>query len=244
MYINVVNYSIKEYEYRAPKRPDFLAEVERLNTHLAELQAWRRRALSSQQKVDNVIRALTTFQQDQQTVNQRDRHNDNNDNDSNGNSTNDESPALTLLKEDYTHLSASLTQYSKMMENMLPVLTSFAQIVDARRSFTETANISRLTILALIFVPLSFLSSLFGMNDVYAPGGNLFWVFFATAVPVTVVVFFVARPPGRDLKRLGEWGRGLGRGLWRGRRRGRGRGEGEGEEGEEEEGTTGEGRFM
>ena len=55
-----------------------------------------------------------------------------------------------------------------------------------------------ITTLALVFVPLSFISSLFGMKDVNAPGGGLFWVYFAVAVPVTLLVYLVARPPGKD----------------------------------------------
>ena len=150
--------------------------MERLNTHLAELQAWRRRVLSSKQKIDGIVRTIDGFQ-GQRTSNFEE---------------------VISLKEDWTYLSTSLSQYSKMLENMLPVLTSFAQIVDARRSFAETANISRLTILALVFVPLSFLASLFSMNTDYGPGGDLFWVYFVVAVPITVGVYFIARPLAMD----------------------------------------------
>ena len=72
---------------------------------------------------------------------------------------------------------------------------SLVQVIDARHALAETANISRLTVLALIFVPLSYVSSLFSMNSQNMPGSPHFWVYFAVAVPVTLLVFLLARPP-------------------------------------------------
>ena len=217
LYLAILHRSIKEYEYRTKPRPNFLAEVERLNMHLSELQAWRRRALSSKQKLSTVIRTIAAFEAQSQST--------------------DHHGAAGELKEDWNHLMESLEEYFAVIENMLPVLTSFAQIVDARRSFAETANISRLTILALIFVPLSFLASLFSMNAAYGPGGDVFWVYFVVAVPVTLLVFMVARPPARDLRRLWEF---LGREVRRRRMVGR---EGERERVGREEQVEVEGRM-
>ena len=84
-------------------------------------------------------------------------------------------------------------------------MTSLIQIIDSQRSFAETANITRFTYLALVFVPLTFVASIFSMNDRFAPGGKIFWLYFATAVPMCVVVFFVARPSGRLYDLLPEW---------------------------------------
>ena len=59
---------------------------------------------------------------------------------------------LEMRGESYTslieHISASIDECGRRLESMLPVFTSLVQMVDSRRSFAETANISRLTILA------------------------------------------------------------------------------------------------
>lgn len=85
---------------------------------------------------------------------------------------------------------------------MVPVVTSVLQIADTRRSLKEAANITRLTNLALLFVPLSFVASLLSMN-----GGvtrHDLAIYFAIAIPLCVVVFFVARVPVIDFNSCGE----------------------------------------
>lgn len=103
--------------------------------------------------------------------------------------------AVDRVLEDFQVISTDIEDAGRRLENMLPVVTSLVQIIDARQSFAETANISRLTILALVFVPLSYVSSLFSMNSENMPGSKGFWVYFAVAIPVTFVVFLIARPP-------------------------------------------------
>ncbi|PVH90834.1 hypothetical protein DM02DRAFT_508286, partial [Periconia macrospinosa] len=66
--------------------------------------------------------------------------------------------------------------FGRRLETMLPVVTSLVQVIDSRRSFDETANVSRLTVMALAFVPLTYVSSLFSMSEKLGPGGSLFWV--------------------------------------------------------------------
>ena len=77
----------------------------------------------------------------------------------------------------------------------MSVATSLIQAIDSRRSLTETINISRLTYLALSFIPLTFVSGLFSMNDNIAPGGKLFGLYFAVSIPLCIIVFLIVRPP-------------------------------------------------
>jgi hypothetical protein len=48
--------------------------------------------------------------------------------------------------EDYQVISTDIEDGGCRLENILPVVTSLAQIINARQSFAEAANISRLTI--------------------------------------------------------------------------------------------------
>jgi CorA-like Mg2+ transporter protein len=178
-YVAVMHTSIKHYEYSSNKLPDFLYELEKLNCDLRALQSWRRRSLLSQQKVRSVIRSLKARI--------------------------DTASDLQALTEDFEFISVNIEESGLRLESMLPVVTSLVQIVNARRSFAETANITRLTFLALVFIPLNYISSLFSMNPINAPGSHYFWMYFVVAVPVTLLVFLIARPPRSVIQKLSDW---------------------------------------
>ena len=174
-YVAVMQFCMKLYEYQGDRLPN----LDRFNTDLRELQGWRRRSMMSQHKVRSIIRQLKA----------RSHHGSKH------------QPEISYLIDDFKVISGNIEEAGRRLENILPVVTSLVQIIDARRSFAETTNISRLTILALVFVPLNFVSSLFSMNDHNAPGASGFWVYFAVAIPITLLVFIVARPPMQVFKK-------------------------------------------
>jgi Mg2+ and Co2+ transporter CorA len=96
---------------------------------------------------------------------------------------------------DCSYIATSIEVYTSRFKAMIPVVTSLVQIVESRQSFAETRNLSRLTYLALVFVPLAYVSSLFSMSGETAPGGKFFWVYFAVSIPLLGAVFLLARPP-------------------------------------------------
>jgi hypothetical protein len=176
-YVEVMQHCIKLYEYKGNELPD----LDKFNKDLRELQGWRLRTLNSQQKVGSVIRKLKSL------------------------SFGEGDTMTDPLLEDYEVINSNIQGAGARLENMLPVVTSLVQILDARQSFAETANISRLTILALIFVPLTFVSSLFSMNTDTLPGSSKFWIYFVVAIPVTALVFLVAKPPVAIMNRTSAW---------------------------------------
>jgi hypothetical protein len=56
---------------------------------------------------------------------------------------------------DYCYLAGRIDHFRELFKIMIPVVTSKIQIVEARSSFEETTNLSQLTYLALVFVPLT-----------------------------------------------------------------------------------------
>ena len=185
LYAAVMYRSVKQYEYSGSDQPGSLDELERLQSDMRALQSWRRRSMSSQQKIQAVLRHIGNW------------------------SDTELSGRRGELLEDYRYLASTIKDFGRRLENMLPVVTLLVQVVDSRRSFAETADITRLTVLGLIFVPLNFVSSLFSMVPNKAPGGEHFWVFFVVAVPITVLVFVVARMPFHGMRvmagRLLRW---------------------------------------
>jgi len=74
---------------------------------------------------------------------------------------------------------------------MVLVVTSLVQIADTRRLLKEATNVTRLTNLALLFVPLSIVTDLFSMNDGVTTHGLK--LYFTVAIPLCAVVFSFAR---------------------------------------------------
>ncbi|ORY02295.1 hypothetical protein BCR34DRAFT_605646 [Clohesyomyces aquaticus] len=176
-YLGVMYRAIKQYEYSTAIK-NTKHELDKLNADMGALQRWRRRSMSSTHKIQTVLRMLRNNMA--------------------------ETPAsrVSFLVEDYEYIASRIEEFGNRLERMLPVVTSLVQIIDSRRSFDETANVSRLTAMALVFVPLTYISSLFSMNSKLGPGGPLFWVYFAVAIPITIVVYLIARPPAGLLRLL------------------------------------------
>jgi hypothetical protein len=174
-YVAVMQYCLKQYEYNHSQLPAL--SLDKFDKDLRELQSWRRRTMVSQGKIQSVLRFLSSNPLRRDLVR--------------------EERDLAFLSYDFEHINTNIENVGRRLESMLPVVMSFVQITDARRSFAETADISRLTILALIFVPLTFVSSLFSMNTENLPGRRDFWVYFVVAIPLTGVVVLFARPPAR-----------------------------------------------
>lgn len=72
---------------------------------------------------------------------------------------------------------------TKLSREMLQTNFSLWSIRDSNRSIEEAESLKRLTQLAFIFVPLSFVTSFFGMNVQELSGdGVKLWIFLVTAV--------------------------------------------------------------
>jgi hypothetical protein len=178
-YIAVLGLSLREYELSTSLTGDLVAELEKLNTNLRILQGWRRRILSTQAKMRRNACFIRIHSDPLKP-----------------------SEDWDALKEDYDFISTEISEYGKRLEDMVPLVTSAAALIESRRSLTETANVTRLTILAVVFIPLSYVAALFSMAESFGPSGSLFWVYFATAIPLTGVVGLVARPPMSLLRKV------------------------------------------
>jgi hypothetical protein len=180
-YVDVMRHCMKLYRHDQMEPPS----LDKINYDLQGLQGWRLRSLNSQEKVDTVLRKLKA---------------------QNAVDLDPESRAIMEpIIEDYEFILDNIELAGTKLENMLPVVTSLIQIVDTRQSLAETANITRLTVLALVFIPLSYVASLFSMNEKNMPGSAHFWVYFAVAIPATVVVFLVAKPPTAAFQTAVMW---------------------------------------
>lgn len=184
-YLELMYHSIKPYEYSPSNAKPVMGQIAILNADIYALQQWARRCMATAHK----IRCVLDFLRHRVTEG-------------------DDLESSALLTEDYKHISLSIDTYSRRLEGLVSIATSLVQAVDSRRSLTETMNISRLSYLALSFIPLTFVSGLFSMNDNIAAGGRLFGLYFAVSVPLSILVFLIVNPPTSTPADLA-------RGIWR-----------------------------
>jgi Mg2+ and Co2+ transporter CorA len=59
---------------------------------------------------------------------------------------------------------------------------------EANRSIREARSVRVLTLLGMLFLPLSYASSLLSMATDFLPGAKNFWIYFCIAIPLILVV--------------------------------------------------------
>jgi Mg2+ and Co2+ transporter CorA len=68
---------------------------------------------------------------------------------------------------------------------MTDTLLSTMSILESQKSIEQSEQVNKLTRLAFVYIPLSFISSVFGMNVKEIQANPSIWVFFATAIAFT-----------------------------------------------------------
>ena len=182
IYLELMFHSIKQYEYSPTTIGTSVEQIAVLNADIRSLQRWARSSIATAIKIRYVLDFLANRVADDRDM-----------------------EASTLIRKDYQQISSSVDNYSHRLEIMVSIATSLIQTIDCRRSLTETMNISRLSYLALAFIPMTFVSSLFSMNSDVAPGGKNFGLYFAVSIPLSVLVYLVLHPPSKTPGFLAEF---------------------------------------
>ena len=102
-----------------------------------------------------------------------------------------------------------VAQLDGFLMETFQLLMSSISVRDSQLSIEQSQRAARLTQLAFIYAPLSFVASIFGMNvrEINATGLSI-WVFFVTlaiTVVMTVGIFGLFRTRGNKRKKEGEW---------------------------------------
>ena len=100
---------------------------------------------------------------------------------------------LSDLKRDFEIVLSDIEMLQTRADRIMAVVTATMSIEESQKANDQNRSLARLTWLAVTFVPLSFVSSMFSMNGDLASLGKSFWIFFAVAVPLTATVLLVTR---------------------------------------------------
>ncbi|KAH7357347.1 hypothetical protein BKA66DRAFT_428072 [Pyrenochaeta sp. MPI-SDFR-AT-0127] len=87
-------------------------------------------------------------------------------------------------RKDFQYVYFRLKILKDRADNLMQAMTGLASIAGNRQNLEEAKRVKRLNILALLFIPLAYTSSLFSMQDNYAPNKGHFWVYWVSALGV------------------------------------------------------------
>ncbi|KAL8662109.1 MAG: hypothetical protein Q9202_005001 [Teloschistes flavicans] len=100
---------------------------------------------------------------------------------------------LRSLEEDFRMLLSDLDEMHNRADRMMSVVTAVLSIEESQKALEQNRSLGRLTYLAALFIPLSFISSFFSMSEDITKLSKTFWIYFAIAIPVTLLALLVTR---------------------------------------------------
>ncbi|CAO2655277.1 Nn.00g103410.m01.CDS01 [Neocucurbitaria sp. VM-36] len=101
------------------------------------------------------------------------------------------SDAKRAVEEDYEYLLARFQQFSVYHGEAISILVSSVALAESKKQITLATQVTKLTVLATIFLPLSYCTSIFGMNFIELDRLRI-WIWVVVTIfvgTVTVVVY-------------------------------------------------------
>ncbi|MCJ1265321.1 hypothetical protein MMC22_005197 [Lobaria immixta] len=100
--------------------------------------------------------------------------------------------ATKSLLIDYQHLLSRTERLSTQCQAQMTLLMNQAMIAESTKAIQQAKEVTKLTRLAFVFVPLSFTASICGMNLwPFIRDGPSLWVWFALSAPFLLLSFLV-----------------------------------------------------
>ena len=92
-------------------------------------------------------------------------------------------------EKDFQYVYYRMKILKHRADTLMTAMTGLASIAGNRQNLDEAKRVKRLNLLALLFIPLAYTSSLFSMSDDFKPGASHFWVYWVSSLPVIVLTF-------------------------------------------------------
>lgn len=151
------------------------ADINALNgveNHLVDVAHWHRRCWKSCEQVEHAIHAL----QPNSHLNQ--------------DSSLTTGSVFTSI-DDFVYIHKKLCALTKRCQRLSLSLTNVISVIQSRQASEEAHSLKILTLLGMLFVPLTFLSGIFSMSGEFLPGESSFWVYIVVSIPAVIIVFLV-----------------------------------------------------
>jgi len=93
---------------------------------------------------------------------------------------------LNASAKQFVPILEKLQFETSKVESLMPVVLGCSNLLEVHQNAKETRFISRLTLIAALFIPLSALTSFFGMDARFLPRGEEYARIWEISVPITV----------------------------------------------------------
>ncbi|KAH8200487.1 hypothetical protein TruAng_005380 [Truncatella angustata] len=152
------------------ERPDFRPDSTKIDASLGKLHTWRRRLplykVMVRETQEKLFHDIKKGQHD----------------------------CFAQMRKDFKTVAAGLVELYERTERIATVATAVTSIEEARRAMDQNRALGRLTYLAVIFAPLSFISSFFSMAPELGELTTTIWIYFVVALPVSLIAFLLVEP--------------------------------------------------
>jgi hypothetical protein len=91
-------------------------------------------------------------------------------------------------------LEACSTEYQAITGDIAALsnlITSTEAVEESKRTAELAKRSTEISVYAFVLIPIGLIAGLFSMSGDYAPGGSSFWVFWAVAIPFTLLVLAI-----------------------------------------------------
>ncbi|KAF2731270.1 hypothetical protein EJ04DRAFT_498980 [Polyplosphaeria fusca] len=109
------------------------------------------------------------------------------------------------VEKDFQYIYYRLGVLKSRADTLMQAMTGLASIAGNRQNLEEAKRVKRLNLLALLFIPLAYTSSLFSMQDSYAPGAKQFWVYWVCGIGAAAFTFALTWLLGSALDDAARW---------------------------------------
>lgn len=108
-------------------------------------------------------------------------------------------------QKDFQYIYFRLKILKDRADTLMQSMTGLASIAGNRQNLEEAKRVKRLNLLALLFIPLAYTSSLFSMQDDYAPNKPSFWVYWVCALSVVALTVIATWVLDSALDEAAQW---------------------------------------
>jgi len=98
--------------------------------------------------------------------------------------------AAEALLQDMMHLEQRTKDLLERCKTGMNILMNYVMLAESRQAISQGQRVAKLTMLAFMYVPISFTTSFFGMNVTQIVSGELsIWIWFVTSIPIFILSF-------------------------------------------------------
>jgi Mg2+ and Co2+ transporter CorA len=85
----------------------------------------------------------------------------------------------------------------------MTVISNNSMLAESQRAMQQAKLVTKLTLVAFVYLPFTFTAGFFGMNFKELGNGTIsLWIFFAASVPLMIITMAFFALDGRTTKRL------------------------------------------